>query len=52
MSGGIDQSDILYKSCDMSTKLKMQESTLRKYCIMLEKAGYNFHKNQFGHRAF
>lgn len=52
MSGDTNQSEILYKSSDMATMLKIQESTLRKYCIMLEEAGYDFHKNEFGHRAF
>ncbi|MGX5475897.1 hypothetical protein [Bacillus toyonensis] len=32
--------------------LKIQESTLRKYCIMLEEHGYHFHKNEHGHRGF
>ncbi|WP_257141371.1 DUF3967 domain-containing protein [Bacillus toyonensis] len=32
--------------------LKIQESTLRKYCIMLEEHSYKFHKNEHGHRGF
>lgn len=42
----------IYTSSDMATLLKIQESTLRKYCIMLEEAGYKFHKNELGHRGF
>lgn len=52
MTGDTEQREILYKSSDMAIMLKIQESTLRKYCIMLEEAGYEFHKNEFGHRAF
>jgi parvulin-like peptidyl-prolyl isomerase len=42
----------IYTSSDMATLLKIQESTLRKYCIMLEETGYKFHKNELGHRGF
>ena len=42
----------LYSSSDVATLLKIQESTLRKYCIMFEKAGYKFHKNENSHRGF
>ena len=52
MTDDTEQREILYKSSDMATMLKIQESTLRKYCILFEEAGYNFHKNEFGHRAF
>lgn len=52
MADDTEQREILYKSSDMATMLKIQESTLRKYCIMLEEAGYSFHKNEFGHRAY
>lgn len=42
----------IYISKDVATMLKIQESTLRKYCIMLEEYGYHFHKNEHGHRGF
>ncbi|WLR44499.1 DUF3967 domain-containing protein (plasmid) [Bacillus carboniphilus] len=42
----------IYVSSDVSALLKIKESTLRKYCIMLEKVGYEFHKNELGHRGF
>ena len=47
---GVKQS--IYSSSDMAMLLNIQESTLRKYCIMLEEAGYKFHKNELGHRGF
>ncbi|HWO75584.1 MAG TPA: DUF3967 domain-containing protein [Bacillus sp. (in: firmicutes)] len=52
MSADINESQSLYSSSDTATLLKIQESTLRKYCLMLEEAGYHFHKNEFGHRGF
>uniref|UniRef100_UPI00402AAD82 DUF3967 domain-containing protein n=1 Tax=Bacillus sp. DX2.2 TaxID=3073452 RepID=UPI00402AAD82 len=45
-------SQLVYISKDVAMMLKVQESTLRKYCIMLEEAGYPFHKNEHGHRGF
>lgn len=42
----------VYNSGDAATLLKIQESTLRKYCIMLEEHGYKFHKNEQGHRGY
>ncbi|MDF9575649.1 DUF3967 domain-containing protein, partial [Bacillus cereus] len=45
-------SQSIYVSKDVATMLKIQESTLRKYCIMLEEHGYHFHKNEHGHRGF
>jgi hypothetical protein len=52
MAGNTNDKQIIYTSSDMATLLKIQESTLRKYCIMLEEAGYKFHKNELGHRGF
>lgn len=48
--GGNNQ--LIYSSKDVAAILKIQESTLRKYCIMLEEVGYKFHKNELGHRGF
>lgn len=47
-----DSSQSVYISKDVAMMLKVQESTLRKYCIMLEEHGYHFHKNEHGHRGF
>lgn len=52
MSDKTDGSQSIYISKDVATMLKIQESTLRKYCIMLEEQGYHFHKNEHGHRGF
>lgn len=52
MSDAIDRKEIVYNSSDTAAMLKIQESTLRKYCIMLEEAGYKFHKNDLGHRGY
>jgi len=42
----------VYGSGDVADVLQIQESTLRKYCLLLEKQGYEFLKNEQGHRAF
>lgn len=42
----------VYGSSDVADVLGIQESTLRKYCLLLEKSGYEFLKNENGHRAF
>jgi len=52
MSDATESRETIYTSSDTATMLKVQESTLRKYCIMLEEGGYKFHKNDFGHRGF
>lgn len=52
MTDKTDSSQSIYVSKDVATMLKIQESTLRKYCIMLEEQGYHFHKNEHGHRGF
>ncbi|MES1054026.1 DUF3967 domain-containing protein [Bacillus thuringiensis] len=52
MTDKIDSSQSVYISKDVAMMLKIQESTLRKYCIMLEEHGYHFHKNEHGHRGF
>jgi hypothetical protein len=46
-----DQQNI-YGSSDVAVLLKVKESTLRKYTLMLEKAGYEFDKNGYGQRGF
>jgi hypothetical protein len=42
----------VYGSSDIALILKIQESTLRKYSLLLEKNGYEFLKNENGHRAY
>lgn len=52
MSNETQQIQAVYSSSDVSTVLTIQESTLRKYCLILEKNGYEFLKNANGHRAY
>ena len=52
MSEEIIHTQSVYGSSDIAVTLKIQESTVRKYCLILEKAGYQFLKNEHGHRAF
>lgn len=52
MSAEIIQTQSVYGSSDIAVTLKIQESTVRKYCLILEKVGYEFLKNEHGHRAF
>jgi DNA-binding transcriptional MerR regulator len=52
MSDDTNNNQTIYNSSDVATLLKIQESTLRKYCIMLEEHGYKFHKNEQGHRGY
>lgn len=52
MSEETKQIQAVYGSSDIADVLGIQESTLRKYCLLLEKSGYEFLKNEHGHRAF
>lgn len=52
MSNETQQLQAVYNSSDVAVTLKIQESTLRKYSLLLEKNGYEFLKNENGHRAF
>lgn len=52
MSDKTQQIQAVYSSSDIAVTLKIQESTVRKYCLILEKNGYEFLKNENGHRAF
>lgn len=52
MSEGTKSIQAVYSSSDIADILKVKESTLRKYCLLLEKSGYDFLKNEHGHRAF
>ncbi|TKH02733.1 MerR family transcriptional regulator [Peribacillus simplex] len=44
--------EILYSPGEVSDTLKVKDSTLRKYCGILENAGYHFSKNNRGHRQY
>lgn len=44
--------EILYSPGEVSETLKVKDSTLRKYCGILENAGYRFSKNNRGHRQY
>lgn len=44
--------EILYSPGEVSDTLKVKDSTLRKYCGILENAGYSFSKNNRGHRQY
>lgn len=52
MIGDINSGQTVYNSSDVASLLKIQDSTLRKYALMLEEAGYKFHKNEHGQRGF
>ncbi|MED4885474.1 DUF3967 domain-containing protein [Bacillus smithii] len=47
-----DDVDVIYDTTSVSKVLGVQESTLRKYCALMQKSGYEFHKNSVGHRIF
>lgn len=42
----------LFSSDDVSALLKVKNSTLRKYALILERKGYKFHKNEQGRRGY
>lgn len=52
MSDMSNQSDIVYKTLKVSEILNVKESTLRKYCTLMQKNNYVFSKNSSGHRVF
>lgn len=52
MTNDTNESGNVYSSNDVAAILKIQDSTLRKYAIMLEEQGYKFHKNSQGHRGY
>src|SRR5699024_2878625 len=41
-----------YSASDITALLDIKDSTLRKYCLMLEDKGYEFQKNNRDHRFF
>lgn len=42
----------IYSASDITALLDIKDSTLRKYCLMLENKGYEFQKNKRDHRFF
>ena len=48
----IDDMELMYDTEMVSNILGVQSSTLRKYCALMQKYGYEFNKNSVGHRVF
>jgi len=48
----LDFRDVSYDTLQVAKLLGVQESTVRKYCALLVKQGYQFNKNSVGHRIF
>ena len=44
--------ELIYDTLMVSKMLGVQESTLRKYCALMQKHQYEFNKNSVGHRIF
>lgn len=44
--------ELIYDTVTVSKMLGVQESTLRKYCALMQKHHYGFNKNSVGHRIF
>lgn len=52
MSSDTKDRERIYNAGDVAALLKVKESTLRKYSLILEEAGYSFYKNEHGQRGF
>jgi len=48
----LDFRDVSYDTLQVAKLLGVQESTVRKYCALMVKQGYQFNKNSVGHRIF
>ena len=48
----IDDMELMYDTEMVSNILGVQSSTIRKYCALMQKYGYEFNKNSVGHRVF
>lgn len=48
----ISNSEMVYDTLMVSNMLGVQESTIRKYCALMQKHNYEFNKNTVGHRIF
>lgn len=45
-------SQIVFSASEVSTVLQIQESTLRKYALLLQNEGYEFVTNELNHRLY
>lgn len=52
MTSDINPTAIIMSPNDVCTLLDIKESTLRKYALLLKNAGYAFHTNDKGQRAY
>jgi len=52
MSGDINLTQKIYNAGDVAKLLEVKDSTVRKYAQTLEKAGYQFYKNEHGYRGY
>ncbi len=52
MTGDMNEGQILMGPSDVCTLLGIKESTLRKYALILQDAGYKFHVNDKGQRGY
>jgi DNA-binding transcriptional MerR regulator len=52
MTGDINEGQILMGPGDVCALLGIKESTLRKYALILQDAGYKFHVNDKGQRGY
>ncbi|MGP4108912.1 DUF3967 domain-containing protein [Virgibacillus sp. L01] len=52
MNRNQEKTQKVYSSRESAALLNIKESTLRKYVLLLEDAGYKFHKNELGHRGY
>jgi len=46
------QNQLIYSADDVATLLDLKISTVRKYAVLLKKAGYHFYTNDKGHRGY
>ena len=46
------ENQTVYSPSDVQKLLDVDESTLRKYALVMEKNGYKFHKNKRNHRGY
>ena len=48
----IEDAELIYDTDMVSKIIGVQNSTTRKYCTLMQKYGYEFNKNNVGHRIF
>ena len=46
------EGEFVFDTTTVSGILGVQESTLRKYCALMQKYNYEFNKNAVGHRVY